>query len=404
MWKEIFTSTSAIIALITLCGAAIYAGYQIWKDWNDFKNVRIREAEEKDSLTKIVNNLSSEASTSRISAAIMLRRFLQTEISEKYPHLQTEAINIIASLLKILPSGVLQKTLADGLAYGIDLSYLDLQKSNLQDVYLGRKDDNPILMGNTDLYMSDLSYALVENAQGNAIFYRSILYRTKFKKCNFENANFSEADLSHITFKDVYLTNADFTRAKNIPDEIKCHLVERNGREIYADSKAVTAYAKDVEKVIFMSVPSIMNKEDELLTKDYKTFLNNLGFQVIYYVRDDYPQFGQLGKIKEQMLTASGMIVFGFKQTLIQKATYRPNTDHEEVWSDKWLSTPWNEIEVGMAIMRGLPIMMVKDPSIENGIFDSHLSECFVSNLLTDIDSRRLADNKEMNNWLSRIE
>lgn len=122
MFKELFSNTSTVLALITLGGATIYACYQIWKDKNDFKNVRIREAEEKESLTKIVNNLASETSASRISAAIMLRRFLQTEISTKYPHLQVEAINIIASMLKILPSGVLQKNLADGLAYAIDLA------------------------------------------------------------------------------------------------------------------------------------------------------------------------------------------------------------------------------------------------------------------------------------------
>lgn len=102
-------------------------------------------------------------------------------------------------------------------------------------------------------------------------------------------------------------------------------------------------------------------------------------------------------------MASRGMVVFGFKQTHIQKAIYRPNTENEENWEDKWLSTPWNEIEVGMGLMKGLPVMMVKDPTIGNGIFDSHLSECFVSVISTDIDSRKLSDNKEVNNWLSRL-
>ncbi len=404
MLNELLKNTSAVIALITLGGAAIYAVYQILKDFFDFENRRIREAKEKDALSAVIDNLSSKEYTSRISAAIMLRRYLNTRISKKYKHLQKETINVIASMLKILPTGVFQKTLADGLAYARDLSNLDLQKTNLQDAYIGRKDKKKIVVDNTDLYMSDLSYALIENAQGNAIFYRSILYRTKFKKCNFMNANFSEADLSHTTFKDVYLTNADFTGAKNIPNEIKCHLTQRGGRDIYVDDKAVTVNMKGAQKVIFMSVPSIMSKENELLSKDYKAFLENKGFNVLYYVRDDYPQFGQLNKIKEQIMASTGMVVFGFKQTHIQKAVYRPNTENEENWDNKWLSTPWNEIEVGMGLMRGLPIMMIKDPTIESGIFDSHLSECFVSNLSTSTDSRKLADNKEMNNWLARIE
>lgn len=40
----------------------------------------------------------------------------------------------------MVPTGVFQKTLADGLAYGHDLSKADLQKTNLQDAYIGSKE------------------------------------------------------------------------------------------------------------------------------------------------------------------------------------------------------------------------------------------------------------------------
>ena len=400
---DFFTQLPGWFTIVTIGGIAIYAIYQILKDFFDFENRRVYEAKEKAALSTVVDNLSSKEYTSRISSAIMLRRYLQTKISRKYPHLQTEAINVIASVLKILPTGVLQKTLADGLAYAIDLSELDLQKSNLQDAYLGQKGKQEIVLSDTDFFMSDLSYALIEKAKGNVIFYRAILYRTKIKNCHFENSNFCEADLSYTTFDDVYLNGANFTGAKNIPEEIKCHLVERDGKYIFNYKEPITIKAPTVQKEIFMSVPSIMSKENELLAKDYEAFLNDEGYIVHYYIRDDYPQYGQLNKIKEKIMTSAGMVVFGFKQTHILKAVYRPDTEQEEVLDNKWLSTPWNEIEVGMGIMRGLPIMMVKDPTIENGVFDSHLSECFVSTISTEVDSRRLSDNKEMRNWLSRL-
>ena len=41
MLNELLTNTSAVIALITLGGAAIYAIYQILKDFFDFENRRI---------------------------------------------------------------------------------------------------------------------------------------------------------------------------------------------------------------------------------------------------------------------------------------------------------------------------------------------------------------------------
>ena len=97
------------------------------------------------------------------------------------------------------------------------------------------------------------------------------------------------------------------------------------------------------------------------------------------------------------------MVAFGFKQTNIHDTTFRPQTNNEEIWNDKWLATPWNEIEIGMGLMKGMPILLVKDPHIDMGIFDSNLSECFVANVSTDDDSRKLAQNKEVVKWLSKI-
>ena len=97
------------------------------------------------------------------------------------------------------------------------------------------------------------------------------------------------------------------------------------------------------------------------------------------------------------------MVVFGFKQTNIHEATYRPNTNDEKKWDNKWLATPWNEIEVGMGLMKGMPILLVKDHQIDQGIFDKNLSECFIATINIEDDSRKLTHNKEINKWLSKI-
>lgn len=399
-----FSKAPGFIAVITAIIATVVGILKfIINDFFDFKNANKRKEESKDSLTKIIANLSSQENTSKLSAAIMLRRFLNTKISKEFPYLQTESINVIASMLKVLPTGVFQKTLADGLAYAVNLSNVDLQRTNLQDTYLGRKDVTRILMDNTDLFLSDLSYALIEHVDGKAIFYRSILFCTQIKNCDFSGATFREADLTNTCFKNVILKDADFTGAINIPEAIKRELVLSGGKSIYPHEEPVSAKHSTLDKFIFFSMPSVMSKENELLTKDYKTYLEGLGYKVFYYIKDDYPSFGQLNRIREKILASSAMVAFGFKQTNIHKATFRPQTNNEEKWNDKWLATPWNEIEVGMGLMKGMPILLVKDPHIDMGIFDSNLSECFVANVSTDDDSRKLAQNKEVVKWLSKI-
>ena len=313
--------------------------------------------------------------------------------------MKVETINVISSLLKTLPTGVFQKTLADGLAYAVDLSKCDLQKTNLQDVLLDNK-SKQVIMNEADLFLSDLSYANLEGITAHGIIlYRAILFCTHIKNCDFTNANFRGADLTGVLFKNCILTGADFTDAINVPPVIVAALSEG----IYTLNEPVTAKHDSTGKTIFFSMPGVMSKEDELMTKDYKQLLEKKGYEVVYYKYDDYPQFGQFNKVRHEIMRSSGMIAFGLKQINIHKASYRPGTQSEEEWEDKWLSTPWTEIEVGMGLMKGMPILLVSDPDISNGVFDNGLSECFIANISSKEDSRKLEQNWGFEMWFSKL-
>lgn len=117
------------------------------------KSKRARREDDISSFDTIVRNLSSADNTMRLASAIMLRRFLNRNVQKSNLFLYQESANVISSMLKILPTGIFQKTLADGLAYTTDLSNMDLQKTNLQDVYLGRKDNMKINVASTDFYL-----------------------------------------------------------------------------------------------------------------------------------------------------------------------------------------------------------------------------------------------------------
>jgi uncharacterized protein YjbI with pentapeptide repeats len=351
------------------------------------------------SFDTVVAQLSSDNKTAQLAAAILLRRYFGSKENRKYADLHAETINVISALLRTLPTGVFQKTVGDGLAYAVDLSCADLQKTNMQDIYLGRK-DIPIRMAKTDLFMADLSYALVENIDGpGAIFYHSILFNTQIKNSDFSGANFGGADLSNARFKNVLLKGADFSGAINVPEEISAVLIDG----VCTAEERITTSSKKKGKSIFFSMPGCLSKYDEILTKDYKEILEEKGYDVIYYQKDDYPQYGQFNRIRQSILDASAMVAFGLKQVNIKDGVYHPDTTQEMNLKNKWLPTPWNELEVGMGLMNNLPILLVKDPAIDSGIFDDKLSECFVSTIPSDYDSRRLEANKAFIRWLDRI-
>lgn len=228
---------------------------------------------------------------------------------------------------------------------------------------------------------------------------RSILFCTQIKNCDFTEASFYGADLTGVTFKNVILKNADFTNAENVPQAIQEKLV--NGK--FFEDGLFSASHESKNKTIFFSMPGKMSKEDELVTKDFKRQLEADGYSVIYYIKDDYPKFSQFNKVRQSIMRSSGMIAFGFKQINVKNGVYRPGMGNEEEWKDRWLSTPWSEVEVGMGLMKGLPILLVKDSDIKEGIFDNQLSECFVATINTSDDSRKLNLNKNYIDWIAKV-
>ena len=389
-----------VIATLAAISAIVYGALKYLRE---VRRAKERERDKyKKSFEELVSQLNKKHNPSaQLSASILLRRYFKDTPEDDKKELQEEAIDVISSLLRILPTGVLQKTLADGLGFATDLSECDLQKTNLQDVLLDNK-KHEILMNNTDLFLSDLSFANLEGIKGHGIiFYNAILFYSRIRNCDFTNGNFRGADLNGIVFKNCILKDADFTDARNIPSFIKDNLDEKTKK--FKLSGMISAKHDTKDKTIFFSMPGLLNKEDEMTTKNYKDFLEKNGYEVIYYRRDEYPRFGQLNRVKEAINQSIGMIAFGFKQIKISDGKYRPGTDDEAEWKDRWLSTPWNEIEVGIGLAVGMPILLVHDPIISDGVFDNGLSECFVARILSTEDSRRLEYNKSFQEWYSKL-
>lgn len=348
-------------------------------------------------------DLSSGNSTSQLAAAILLRRyfnaFTRSWCFRKKYFLKNEALNVISSALRTLPTSVLQKTLADGMAYIKNISGADFQRTNLQDAYIGNK-KHRIKMRSTDFFRADLSNALLDNTDARgAIFYNAILFGTRLKNSDLSEANFSGADLSNCSFSNCCLYMANFKNAHHVPTEILNKLQDN----IYPFKEKVSTTPTRGAASIFFSMPGTMTKADGILIAEYKRILTQQGFNVIYYTRDTYPKFGQLGRVRQSIRECAGIIAFGFKQLHIDKACFRPGTTDEATWEDRWLSTPWNELEVGMGLMNNIPVLLVHDRDINFGVFDESLSECFVSTITTDTDTRELENNKMFMQWMSSL-
>lgn len=401
---EFVKSPSAGVALYALFASLIWTGLRWRSARQESRDASINR------FNQLVKELSAQEKETQLSTAILLRQYIQDKTFAK------QTINVLSSILRVQSTGVLQKTLVDGLAYAHDLSWQDLQKTNLQDAYIGRKLEIPlwkdvitlgyatrchkIKMYRTDLFLADLSYALLQNVIGQrAVFYKSIMCFTRVKDCDLRYADFRGANLLHAQFVNVQLDGADFTDARNIPEDIAKRLVKGK----YESSIPAYTASYQPTKNIFFSMPSITTPEENSLMAKYEDILVNLGFSVIKYQRDQYPTYGQLTKVRESVLQADAIITFGFKQVELKQAFFRPNTSEQQSWDGKWLSTPWSDIETGMAMMKNIPILLVCDAKVDTGIFDSKLSECFLFKMVTDYHVDKIERSHIFIEWLKKF-
>ena len=119
--------------------------------------------------------------------------------------------------------------------------------------------------------------------------------------------------------------------------------------------------------------------------------------------RTDYPKFGVIGEVKRLMSDCSGAVIFGFKQLEIRDGFWRPSTAEEKPVKDQYLSTPWNQIEAGMAAMLALPVLVVRQRGVDGGIFDMALGEYRIYQLLMDEHCNATAHMNAFTAWCADV-
>jgi Pentapeptide repeats (8 copies) len=169
-----------------------------------FQTHREKVAAARKSFDSVVSSLASENEVDRLAGAILLRRFFdpnsevattsipfaaplrrffdrKSEVSTRDTPYATEAVNVIAAILRNRPTGNFQKLLADGLAFAPSLSGADLQRTNLNNAYLGARDlgardKRKVDLRKADFFRADLTEAsLKESDAQEAVFYQARL-------------------------------------------------------------------------------------------------------------------------------------------------------------------------------------------------------------------------------------
>lgn len=121
--------------------------------------------------------------------------------------------------------------------------------------------------------------------------------------------------------------------------------------------------------VVFAGAPSVLSPAQADDLDRWLVALTGTGIDVRRLQRDRYAPdvWDQLGRCLEGV---AAVVVFGLRQLAVQSGVWRPGTaEQKDVGLTGW-ATPWVQLEAGMAIARGLPLLVVAEPGVREGIFD----------------------------------
>jgi hypothetical protein len=119
---------------------------------------------------------------------------------------------------------------------------------------------------------------------------------------------------------------------------------------------------------VLLSCPALLtndqNKVLDLWTRDLG--LGGLAIERLSRQRYAHEPWQQL---RSEVNRIDGLVACGFRQLGVLTGHWRARTEEERDAMGWHWTTPWVQIEVGMAAMAGAPILAVPEPGVSEGIF-----------------------------------
>jgi hypothetical protein len=129
---------------------------------------------------------------------------------------------------------------------------------------------------------------------------------------------------------------------------------------------------------VFLSRPTSVDRHQQSLCRRMVVALEGQDLKPRTLGVTDYPSKAPLGEVLRLMETCDGAIILGLRQLRIQSGLEKENTDNETEVKGLLLPTAWNQIEAGMAVALGLPLLIIREEGVSSGVFDIGSSDQFV--------------------------
>ncbi len=156
---------------------------------------------------------------------------------------------------------------------------------------------------------------------------------------------------------------------------------------------------------IFLSYPKPYLKRQEEFIERVIHYLEERELQPRTLGVTDYDMDAPLTAIRRLMLESNGLVTIAFRRNLIKQGTGKPGSDIREKeydLSNKWLTSPYCQIEPAMAFQLGLPVLILREKGvIEEGVLEKGVLGVYMPEF--DLDCN-LDDYFKSKEWIQIIQ
>ncbi|WP_394886329.1 hypothetical protein [Clostridium butyricum] len=160
---------------------------------------------------------------------------------------------------------------------------------------------------------------------------------------------------------------------------------------------------------VFLSYPQPYLTRQKEFIDEIINQLKNRGFSTRTLGVTDYDTQAPLVAIRRLMLESNGLLTIAFRRAYIKEGLGKPSTNingmSEYNISDKWLTSPYCQIEPAMAFQVGLPILVFREKGvIDDGILEKGVVGTYMPEFDLDIPIEEYFESPEWNQLLGKWE
>lgn len=367
---------AAVLAVVAAIGG--FAGFGL------VRSRRQKLAAIGTSFASLAQGFGSNQLVDRLTSAALLPRFFDRESeyslrAGKTPY-ASDAIRLAAAILKVEPTGTVQKSLADGLSKAPTLARVDFQGANLRMAYWG---SGGVEIGGADFFRADLSGASLRGAKAaRAVFQRAQLVGTTLEGADLRDADLRAANVRNALFRGAQLHGAKFAGSFNLPGNV-AQWLDSNGvftstapfdpDAIRGDFLPPNNDPRDSGPNerrplrVFLSKPSVCGPTGEVVEAQVRRGIEAAGAELEIFAPAEYGSAAPLDEVKYRIRQCDAVVVVGVPQYEAASMPWRTaamdTPAHQTVFA-----TPWNHIEAGMAAALDKPMLLVRR-SVTEGVF-----------------------------------